>query len=97
MIKLNTRGDVIEQILFELIVLSTDVPVEDQEVSLTTICSLSELPQDVSAILVQSGLQLIKQAGGYEVWKSTYVGALMQNNRMGLAHELNEAAETLLG
>ena len=93
--KLSNQNDIADEILFELIVLSIDVPTEDTLTSLAIIAKLSELPQDVSAYVVESGIQLIGTSGGYEKWKLIYSDALIINDKIELAELLNARAQQL--
>lgn len=90
--KLKTEEEVLEQILFELIVLAAGVPDEDKQASAASICSLSKLPTDVTNILIMSATEV-----QYEVWKTMYASALVENDNIELAEKLNDAAKELLG
>ena len=89
-IKLRSREDVIETILFELIVLATDVPKEDKEISAASIATLSGLPADVVNVLtLSSNLP-------YDIWKEAYAKALAENGLIEVAEEINNAANTYM-
>lgn len=89
-IKLRTREDVIETILFELIVMATDVPKEDKQLSAASIATLSGLPADVVNVLTMS-CEL-----PYDLWKEAYGKALAENGLTEVAEEINNAANTYM-
>lgn len=92
MIELKTNEDVLDQILFEMVVLSVDVPTNDMEMSLSTIVGLSNLPQDVGQLLILNGMGMIGSAEGYLTWRQIYADALMDNGQEELAYALQDRA-----
>ena len=94
---IKSEKDLLEQILFELIVLSAGVPTEDTKTSISIICFLSKLPCDVSSLLIEAGEQVLGTPEGYSIWNNLYAAALVQNNRTELAEALNEEAIKQLG
>lgn len=90
-IRLKDREDILEQILFEFIVMATDVPDEDKKISASTICTLSQLPTEINNYLTLCSTM------PFEVWKEMYSVALYENGKDKLADEINDTANKILG
>lgn len=89
-IELKTREDIIEEILFELIVLAADVPAEDKKLAAASIATLSGLPAEAVAILTEN------HKLSYENWKGMYAEYLVVNGLEDVADEINESAKRVL-
>lgn len=86
--------DKIEDILFELIVLSSEVPVKDYEVSIIKIGVLSEFNNEVLNHFILAGVELM-ETRNYEAFTKLYAEFLMANEMEELAISINEKAKTI--
>lgn len=89
-IELKTRQNLIEEILFELIVLAADVPAEDKKLAAASIATLSGLPAEAVAILTEN------HRLSYDSWKSMYAEFLVVNGLEDVAEEINESAKRMM-
>tara|TARA_B110001452_G_C14908763_1_gene317634 strand:- start:127 stop:402 length:276 start_codon:yes stop_codon:yes gene_type:complete len=91
MVKVENRVD---DILFELIVLASDVPVKDYEISIIQIGVLSGFNEKVLNHFILAGVELM-EVRKYESFTKLYADFLIANEMDELAIEINERAKTI--
>ena len=86
-----THEKLLEDILFNLIVLSSDVPVDDYQKSIAEIGSLSGFKDEVFTHFLLAGGEYMK-ANKFQSFSKLYAEFLMANGKKELALELNNKA-----
>ena len=86
-----THEKVLEEILFNLIVLASDVPVEDYEICIAEIGALSGFKGEVFTHFILAGGEYMK-ANKFQSFSKLYADFLMANDKQELALELNNKA-----
>jgi hypothetical protein len=86
-----THEKILEDILFNLIVLASDVPVDDYEKSIAEIGALSGFKDEVFTHFLLAGGEYMK-ANKFESFSKLYAEFLMANGKQELALELNNKA-----
>lgn len=86
-----THQKVLEEILFNLIVLASDVPVEDYEICIAEIGALSGFEGEVFTHFTLAGGEYMK-ANKFQAFSKLYAEFLMANGKQELALELNNKA-----
>ena len=85
---------VVEDILFELIVLATEVPVKDYEISIIQIGVLSEFDSSTLNHFILAGVELM-EVGSYQAFSKLYADFLVAAGKDELAIAINDKANTL--
>ena len=86
-----TQEKLLEEILFNLIVLSSDVPVEDYEICIAEIGVLSGFKDEVFTHFALAGGEYMKE-NKFKSFTKLYAEFLMTNDKQELALELNKKA-----
>jgi hypothetical protein len=86
-----THEKLLEDILFNLIVLASDVPIDDYEKSIAEIGALSGFKDEVFTHFLLAGGEYMK-ANKFESFSKLYAEFLMANGKQELALELNNKA-----
>lgn len=92
---LESQEDVLDQIIFEIICLSQELPEEDIDVSLTTLFELVEFDTLTTMMLTPACKTLIV-AKDYDGFKHMFAEALVLNEMERLAEQLNARANKLM-
>jgi len=85
---------VIEDIIFELMVLASETPISDKTISMATIAALSQFKTEVASHFIVSGIATL-QDKGYDEFTALYANFLFANDKDQLAFDLNELAKKL--
>lgn len=85
---------VVEDILFELIVLATEVPVKDYEISIIQIGVLSEFDNSTLNHFILAGVELM-ETRNYQAFSKLYADFLVAAEKEDLAMAINDKANTL--
>tara|TARA_R110002126_G_scaffold50551_4_gene139224 strand:- start:7199 stop:7474 length:276 start_codon:yes stop_codon:yes gene_type:complete len=85
---------VVEDILFELIVLATEVPVKDYEISIIQIGVLSEFDNSTLNHFILAGVELM-ETRNYQAFSKLYADFLVAAEKEDLAIAINDKANTL--
>jgi len=86
-----THEKLLEDILFNLIVLASDVPIDDYEKSIAEIGALSGFKDEVFTHFLLAGGEYMK-VNKFESFSKLYAEFLMANGKQELALELNNKA-----
>lgn len=86
--------NVVDNILFELIVLSQDVELLDYKTSIIQIGVLSQFNDEVLNYFILAGVKLM-QDKDYEGFSKMYAEFLVANNKEELALQINDRAKSL--
>lgn len=85
---------IVEDILFELMILAAELPDSDKSVSIATIAALSKFKPEIAGHFIQSGLFTLEQEG-HAAFTGLYADFLYLNDKEQLALDINNLSQNL--
>lgn len=86
--------DIVDEILFEMIVLSSEVEIQDHRTSIIKIGVLSGFNNEVLNYFIIAGVDIMKNSS-YEGFQRLYGEFLVANEKEDLAIQINNRAKQL--